>query len=72
MPGTHAGGALTREQTDDLLQYLEECLDGRACDGTMRQVKAYLRSRGLKIRETVAWLRDSGAWCDCEVWMNVR
>jgi len=38
----------------------------------MRHVAEYLRDRGLNVPDTLAWLRQLGAWCDCEVWMNVR
>jgi len=72
MPRTRADRTLTLDQTDDLLRYLEERLDGRECDETMRHVEGYLRDRGLNVPDTLAWLRHLGAWCDCEVWMNVR
>ncbi len=71
MTRPRAARALTLEQTDDLLQYLEERLDSGECDGTTRHVEEYLRSRGLNVPVTLAWLRHLGAWCDCEVWMNV-
>jgi len=72
MPRTRAVQALTPDQTHDLLRYLEERLDGRECDGSMRHSEEYLRGRGLNVPKTIAWLRNHGAWCDCEVWMNVR
>jgi len=72
MPRPRAVRALTLDQTDDLLQYLEDRLDGRECDETMRHVEEYLRGRDLNVPDTLAWLRDLGAGCDCEVWMNVR
>lgn len=72
MPRTRPARALTPDQMGALLKYLEERLDGRDCDGTARHVAAFLRSRGLDVPGALEWLRDRGAWCDCEVWMNVR
>lgn len=72
MPRTPAPRGLSIDQMDDLLGYLEERLDGRDCDETTRHVEAFLNARGLDVSGTLAWLRDLGAWCDCEVWMNVR
>lgn len=72
MPRTRSPRALTAGQLEDLLDHLEQELDGRECDGTMRLAEAFLRNRGLNVPLTLEWLRDEGAWCDCEVWMNVR
>lgn len=72
MPRPPAPRPLTINQMNDLLEYLEERLDGRGCDETTRHVEAFLSARGLDVSETLAWLQDFGAWCDCEVWINVR
>jgi hypothetical protein len=72
MSRTRAVRALTLDQTDALLRFLGERLDGQECDGTTRHVERYLRGRNLNVPDTLAWLRHLGAWCDCEVWMNVR
>ncbi len=75
MPRTRTIRALTLDQKEDLLHHLEERLDGPDgldCDGTMRHVEAFLGSRGWDVPGTLEWLRTLGAWCDCEVWMNVR
>lgn len=72
MPRSRAARALTLNQMDDLLDYLEGCLDGRECDGSMSHIEAFLGGGGMDVTRTLEWLRDCGAWCDCEVWMNVR
>lgn len=72
MPRTRARRPLTLAETDGLLAYLEDRLPGGECDGTMRHVETFLRERGMDLGGTLEWLRHCGAWCDCEVWMNVR
>ena len=72
MPRTRASRALTLEQTDDLLGYLEERLRGQDCDGSTRHVTAFLLARRLQVPRTLRWVLGRRAYCDCEVWMNVR
>lgn len=47
MPRTRQVRTLDPQQTDDLLQYLGECLDGTECDEAMRHVETFLHSRGV-------------------------
>lgn len=41
------------------------------CSHTHRETEEFLRSRGLPVEPTLAWLRASGGYCDCEVIFNV-
>jgi len=38
----------------------------------MRNVRAFLADQGLDVSQTLRWLRERGAYCDCEVVTNVR
>jgi len=72
MPTSRRARGLTCEQTGKLLDHLNERLRGQECDGTMRNVRAFLADQGLDVPQTLRWLRGRGAYCDCEVVMNVR
>jgi len=52
--------------------HLNERLRGQECDGTMRNVRAFLADQGLDVSQTLRWLRERGAYCDCGVVTNVR
>jgi len=42
------------------------------CDHTLKETAEFLRSRNLDVDKTVAWLRENGGYCDCEVIYNVE
>lgn len=41
------------------------------CTHTMKETIAFLRKGGLPVEQTVEWLHENGAGCDCEVIFNV-
>jgi hypothetical protein len=41
------------------------------CDHTLKQTRAFLRSRALPEDPIVRWLGEYGGYCDCEVAANV-
>jgi hypothetical protein len=40
------------------------------CTHTMKETTAFLQSNQLPVSETIAWLNENGAGCDCEVIFN--
>lgn len=42
-----------------------------ACDRTLAATKSFLKRRKLPIEPIVEWLERHGAYCDCEVLMNI-
>jgi hypothetical protein len=61
---------MPQQDLRDLLDYL-----GREnpppCDHTLRETVGFLQKRGLDVNRVVAWLREYGGYCDCEVIFNV-
>jgi hypothetical protein len=53
----------------DLFDHLDR--GGVECDHTLRETTEFLRARGLDVERVVAWLREYGGFCDCEVIYNV-
>jgi hypothetical protein len=41
------------------------------CDNTLRLASSWLASRGIDAAPVLAWLKRHGAYCDCEVMLNV-
>src|SRR5262249_17391816 len=42
------------------------------CDHTLRVTTTFLKRRGLDAERIIAWLREHGGYCDCEVLANVE
>jgi len=41
------------------------------CDHTLKETIEFLRERSLDVDRVLAWLREYGGYCDCEVIYNV-
>jgi hypothetical protein len=54
----------------DLLDYLDRP-NPPQCAHTLRETIEFLQKRNLNVERTVAWLREYGGYCDCEVIFNV-
>jgi hypothetical protein len=63
---------LTREQFEDLSEYLEEALEREPCDHTLRHSVAWAQSRGLDPERVTAGLEALGGFCDDEVLWNIE
>ena len=50
-----------------LFTYVDKHLWSSACDDTLRHASAFIRANDLPAEKVVAWLRDKGGYCDCEV-----
>jgi len=51
---------------------LGDKLAAEGCDHSLRWTTEWLTSRELDPVPVVAWLRDNGGFCDCEVLCNVE
>ncbi len=40
------------------------------CTHTFKECAAFLQSRNLPLKNTLEWLQENGAYCDCEVIFN--
>lgn len=62
---------LSYEDVQALIDHLDRHLPLEACDQTLRVTKTFLASRGLDVARAVRWLEAQGAYCDCEVLINL-
>jgi hypothetical protein len=61
---------MPQQDLRDLFDYLDR--EGAPpCDHTFRETVGFLQKRGLDVERVVAWLREYGGYCDCEVIFNV-
>jgi glycerophosphoryl diester phosphodiesterase len=58
---------LTREQLEALFGELDRQLAGSSCDRTLRFTRAWADAVGVDFAALEPGLRDSGGYCDCEV-----
>jgi hypothetical protein len=42
------------------------------CDHTLKETIQFLEKKKLDVPRAVAWLREHGGYCDCEVIFNVE
>ena len=61
---------ISRADLKALFDHLS-CPNPAPCTHTMKETTDFLRQRALPIQETISWLNENGAGCDCEVIFNV-
>ena len=61
---------LTNDEMQAMFDMLDVELPRQGCDHSLRLTRAWLASQGLSTELVVAWLRDNGGFCDCEVLAN--
>ena len=61
---------IPQQDLRDLFDYLDR-ENAPQCDHTLRETIEFLQKRNLNVERTVAWLREYGGYCDCEVIFNV-
>lgn len=42
------------------------------CDDTLKYTKEFLQMNNLPFQESIEWLQENGAYCDCEVLANIE
>lgn len=66
------GFPFSREELTDLQSYLERILEERDCSGQLALTRRWSRAAGLDSDEVRLALESVGAFCDCEVLLNVN
>jgi hypothetical protein len=61
---------LANEQMQAMFDVLDVELPRQGCDHTLRMTKAWLVSNALPVEPVIAWLHESGGYCDCEALAN--
>jgi hypothetical protein len=55
-----------------LFDYLDEMLSSMGCDDTLKFTTEFLQEQHLPIETSLAWMRENGGYCDCEVLANIE
>lgn len=62
----------TDEQLEGLFEHIGEHITPQGgCNHTLRHARAWAEANAVDPLELIAWLNSEGAYCDCEVMMNV-
>jgi Protein of unknown function (DUF2695) len=62
----------TREQIEDLFDYLDVRLKDESCIHNLRFTMQFLMERRLDMPKVMSWLNENGGYCDCEVLQNIE
>lgn len=64
---------ISRELFQNLFDFLDEELEGNACNDSLKMTKQFLEFQNIQnIEEVENWLKETGGFCDCEVLYNVE
>jgi hypothetical protein len=63
---------LPRSDLSALFAFLDARFELEDCDHTLRLTRQFLREHSLPEEPVLAWLREYGGFCDCEVLGNVE
>ncbi len=63
---------ISRDDLDDLFNYLDEELPKSGCNHTLELTKVFLTLRSVDAESVDLWLGEYGGFCDCEVLANVE
>jgi hypothetical protein len=61
---------LSDESMEQLFSAVDQELTANGCDHTLRFTESWLKQSGFYQQVTLAWLKDHGGFCDCEVLAN--
>jgi hypothetical protein len=62
---------MSEAQLAELVDHLDEWLGDHACDGTLRETRAWSAARGLDEEAVQHGFAEFGGGCDCEVVLNM-
>lgn len=57
----------TREQIEDLFDYLDRRLENESCVHNLRFTMQFLMENRLNMPAVMSWLNENGGYCDCEI-----
>jgi len=63
---------ITFDQMTELFDYLDLEIIRQGCEHRMTFTKRFLAEKKLPEKETIVWLNDQGADCDCEVLAKIE
>ena len=64
---------ISKEEFKNLFSFINKKLNTHRCDDTFTHTINYLKNNNIKhISEVENWLNNHGAFCDCEVLLNVE
>jgi hypothetical protein len=69
MPEIIPGLPISNDQLKALFDYLDQP-NPMPCTHTFKETTEFLISNHLPVKETLHWLGENGAGCDCEVIFN--
>jgi hypothetical protein len=61
---------LPDELMEQLFSAVDQALEVDGCDHTLRFTESWLNRNGSDRQTTIAWLKEHGGYCDCEVIAN--
>lgn len=63
---------ISHEHLRNLFEHLDRTsMTGYQCDHSFKLTQAFLEKNDLPSEDTLAWLGENGAGCDCEIMLNV-
>jgi len=62
----------TREEIEDLFDYLDKRLQDESCVHNLRFTMQFLMEKRLNMPRVMSWLNENGGYCDCEVLQNIE
>lgn len=62
----------TREQMEDLFDYLDRRLMQESCIHNLRFTMQFLMENHLPMPKVMSWLNENGGYCDCEVLQKIE
>ncbi|HEX8455832.1 MAG TPA: DUF2695 domain-containing protein [Pyrinomonadaceae bacterium] len=63
---------LSKSELKQLFDWVNAKLEEAGCDDTLKHSISFLRQHDIAEDGVVAWLKEEGGYCDCEVIANVE
>ena len=63
---------LSTAQMAALFNFVDDRLQESECDNTLRHTVSFLQKHQFPQEPVLAWLRNAGGYCDCEVIFNAE
>ena len=63
---------LPDDKLEAMFDAVEMAIEESGCDHSLRATTVWLSANGVDVAAVVAWLKNNGGFCDCEVIANAR
>ncbi len=57
---------------NQLFDYIDNELSEKDCDHNFQITNKFFKNLKMKSDKTIEWLKNNGAYCDCEILLNVE